>query len=161
MITCTPLFWSLPTAFLAGTGAAAGIAIINSIGNLAGFVGPYLVGYLKDQTGSTAIGMHLLAGALVIGAAAVRRCRHGWSTAEASPPRPEEEKMPRFAANLSLMFTEWDFLDRFDAAAGAGFPGGRVPLSLRASARGDRQRLARNGLTQALVGLPPRRAGRA
>ena len=30
--------------------------------------------------------------------------------------------MPRFAANLSLMFTEWDFLDRFDAAAGAGFP---------------------------------------
>ncbi|MFO1075701.1 MAG: MFS transporter [Geminicoccaceae bacterium] len=71
VITCTPLFWSLPTAFLAGTGAAAGIAIINSIGNLAGFVGPYLVGYLKDQTGSTVIGMHLLAGALVIGAAAV------------------------------------------------------------------------------------------
>ena len=71
VITCTPLFWSLPTAFLAGTGAAAGIAIINSIGNLAGFVGPYLIGYLKDQTGSTAIGMYVLAGVLAIGAAAV------------------------------------------------------------------------------------------
>ena len=45
-----PLLWSLPTAFLSGTAAAAGIAIVNSVGNLAGFVSPYMVGYLKDLT---------------------------------------------------------------------------------------------------------------
>ncbi|KAB2889523.1 MAG: MFS transporter, partial [Burkholderiaceae bacterium] len=41
VLTCAPLFWSLPTAFLSGTAAAAGIAVINSVGNLAGFVSPY------------------------------------------------------------------------------------------------------------------------
>ncbi|TIO90060.1 MAG: MFS transporter, partial [Mesorhizobium sp.] len=67
-ITCAPLFWSLPTSFLAGTGAAAGIALINSVGNLAGFVSPYLVGYLKDLTGATQVGMYALAAILVLGA---------------------------------------------------------------------------------------------
>ncbi|WFU12719.1 MFS transporter (plasmid) [Rhizobium sp. CB3090] len=66
-ITCAPLFWSLPTAFLAGTGAAAGIAWINSVGNLAGFLGPFIIGYLKDTTGSNSIGMYFLAAALVVG----------------------------------------------------------------------------------------------
>ncbi|TCN29359.1 MFS transporter [Sinorhizobium americanum] len=70
-ISCAPLFWSLPTAFLAGTGAAAGIAWINSVGNLAGFLGPFLVGYLKDFTGSNSAGMYLLAATLVIGSLAV------------------------------------------------------------------------------------------
>lgn len=50
ILTTLPLFWSLPTAFLAGTGAAAGIALINSLGNLAGFLSPYAVGWLKDAT---------------------------------------------------------------------------------------------------------------
>ena len=67
-ITCAPLFWSLPTAFLAGTGAAAGIALINSVGNLAGFVSPYLVGYLKDLTDANQIGMYGLAAMLIVGA---------------------------------------------------------------------------------------------
>ncbi|HEY0293742.1 MAG TPA: MFS transporter [Bordetella sp.] len=62
-----PLFWSQPTAILSGTAAAAGIALINSVGNLAGFVSPYLVGWLKDSTGSTNAGMYLLAGSLVVG----------------------------------------------------------------------------------------------
>jgi len=62
------LFWSLPTAFLGGTGAAAGIAMINSLGNLAGFLSPYLVGWLKQVTASTASGMYMLAGFLVLGA---------------------------------------------------------------------------------------------
>ncbi len=70
-ISCAPLFWSLPTAFLAGTGAAAGIAWINSVGNLAGFLGPFMVGYLKDFTGSNSAGMYFLAAVLVIGALAV------------------------------------------------------------------------------------------
>lgn len=71
VLTCAPLFWSLPTAFLSGTAAAAGIAIVNSVGNLAGFASPYMIGYLKDLTSSTASGMYVLAAVLVIGAIAV------------------------------------------------------------------------------------------
>jgi len=71
VLTCAPLFWSLPTAFLHGAAAAAGIAMINSIGNLAGFVSPYAIGLLKDLTGSTEFGMYMLAVMLVLGAAAV------------------------------------------------------------------------------------------
>ena len=66
MITL-PLFWSLPTAFLSGAGAAAGIALINSLGNLAGFVSPFAVGWLKDLTHSTDAGMYMLAIVLVLG----------------------------------------------------------------------------------------------
>ncbi|CAG9165053.1 Putative metabolite transport protein NicT [Cupriavidus laharis] len=69
ILTTLPLFWSLPTAFLAGTGAAAGIALINSLGNLAGFLSPYAVGWLKDLTKTTDSGMYLLAACLVAGAA--------------------------------------------------------------------------------------------
>jgi len=73
VLTCAPLFWSLPTAFLTGTGAAAGIAVINSVGNLAGFVSPYMIGFLKDLTQSTQIGMYVLAAMLVLGAFLVWR----------------------------------------------------------------------------------------
>lgn len=68
ILTTLPLFWSLPTSFLAGAGAAAGIALINSVGNLAGFVSPFAVGWLKDMTQSTNAGMYLLAVSLVLGA---------------------------------------------------------------------------------------------
>ena len=68
ILTTLPLFWSLPTSFLAGAGAAAGIALINSVGNLAGFVSPFLVGWLKDMTQSTNAGMYMLATSLVLGA---------------------------------------------------------------------------------------------
>ena len=71
VLTCSPLFWSLPTAFLSGAGAAAGIALINSVGNLAGFVSPYVIGALRDATGSTAAGMYALAVMLVVGSACV------------------------------------------------------------------------------------------
>ncbi|MFD3561224.1 MFS transporter [Streptomyces sp. NPDC058686] len=71
VLTCAPLFWSLPTAFLGGAAAAAGLAVINSVGNLAGFVSPYMIGALKDATGSTSIPMYVLALSLVVGAAAV------------------------------------------------------------------------------------------
>jgi nitrate/nitrite transporter NarK len=56
-----PVFWALPTAFLSGAAAAAGIAVINSIGNLAGFAGPFAMGWIKDHTGSYAGGLLLLA----------------------------------------------------------------------------------------------------
>jgi D-galactonate transporter len=68
ILSTFPLFWSLPTALLGGTAAAAGIALINSVGNLAGFVSPYLVGAIKDATGSTTAGMLVLAASLVAGA---------------------------------------------------------------------------------------------
>lgn len=68
ILTTLPLFWSLPTAFLTGTGAAAGIAMINSLGNLAGFSSPFAVGWLKQTTGSIDTGMYMMAGSLVLGA---------------------------------------------------------------------------------------------
>jgi MFS family permease len=70
-ITCAPLFWSLPAAFLAGAVAAAGIAVVNSVGNLAGFVAPFVVGWAKDATGSAAAGMYAIAAGLMVGAACV------------------------------------------------------------------------------------------
>jgi D-galactonate transporter len=61
-IFCTfGTFWTLPTAWLSGTAAAGAIALINSIGNLAGFGGPYLIGWVKDTTGSTSTGLLVLA----------------------------------------------------------------------------------------------------
>ncbi|MGO0633315.1 MFS transporter [Pseudomonas sp. SAR267] len=57
-----PIFWSMPTGMLGGVAAAAGIALINSIGNLAGFFSPYLVGWVKTNTGTTASAMYIIAG---------------------------------------------------------------------------------------------------
>jgi MFS transporter, ACS family, tartrate transporter len=54
-------FWTLPTGFLTGSAAAGGIALINSIGNLGGFVGPYAIGWIKDTTGETTLGLAVLA----------------------------------------------------------------------------------------------------
>jgi len=67
-LTTSPLFWSLPTAVLSGAAAAAGIAVINSIANLAGFVSPYMIGLVKDATGRTDVGLYVLAGVLLFGA---------------------------------------------------------------------------------------------
>ena len=58
-------FWALTTAFLSGTATAGGIALINSVGNLGGFFGPYLVGLIKDRTGSDVAAMLLLGGSLL------------------------------------------------------------------------------------------------
>jgi D-galactonate transporter len=71
ILTGLAQFWVLPPAFLGGAAAAAGIALINSIGNLAGFVSPFLVGWIKDTTGSTNNGLYVIALSLVIGSAIV------------------------------------------------------------------------------------------
>jgi ACS family tartrate transporter-like MFS transporter len=60
-------FWSLPTMFLSGTAAAASIALINSMGNLGGFVGPYVIGYLTDKTGAYAAGIYYLMACGILG----------------------------------------------------------------------------------------------
>jgi MFS family permease len=61
-------FWPLPSMFLTGSAAAGGIALINAIGNLGGFVGPYAVGWVKDATGSYTGGLYLMAGLALCGA---------------------------------------------------------------------------------------------
>ncbi len=66
----TPTFWCVPSAMFTGTAAAAAIALINSVGNLGGYLGPTLLGKAKDATGSYAIGMLVLCG-LALAAAAM------------------------------------------------------------------------------------------
>ena len=66
--SCKPPLWSIPTLFLTGPGAASGIAAINSIGNLGGFAGPAMIGWIKQSTGSFAGGLYFVAGLLVLSA---------------------------------------------------------------------------------------------
>ncbi|MEU6696773.1 hypothetical protein [Pseudonocardia sp. NPDC046786] len=70
-------FWSLPTALLSGVGAAAGIALVNSIGNVAGAVSTSLVGVVSEATGSTAGSLYLFGGVLVVGGGLVLALRIG------------------------------------------------------------------------------------
>ncbi len=63
-----PTFWALPSSFLAGTAAAGGIALINSLGNISGFAAPYITGGLMDLTGSQRTGLWVVGGCMVSGA---------------------------------------------------------------------------------------------
>jgi len=71
-----PVFWTLPAAFLSGPASAAGIAIINALGNLSGFVGPYAMGWIKDATGSFAGGLLVIAALALVSLVAVALLRH-------------------------------------------------------------------------------------
>nr|BFE96205.1 MFS transporter [Pseudomonas brassicacearum subsp. brassicacearum] len=66
-LTGLPMFWPVPTALLSAGAAAGGLALINSMGQMAGFLSPYLVGWVKDATGSTDAALYLLAGVIVCG----------------------------------------------------------------------------------------------
>jgi len=68
VLSMMPVFWTYPSSVLTGTAAAAGIAMINSIGNLAGFVSPSIIGWMKDVTHSTNAGLVVVAAALFVGA---------------------------------------------------------------------------------------------
>ena len=61
-------FWGLPSTFLAGAGMASGLAAINALGQVGGFVGPFAIGFIRQATGSFAAGMAALACALFIAA---------------------------------------------------------------------------------------------
>jgi ACS family tartrate transporter-like MFS transporter len=63
-----PSFWPMPSEFLTGTAAAGGIALVNCVGNLGGFVGPYAVGWIKDSTGDFSAALYFLAGSAVASA---------------------------------------------------------------------------------------------
>jgi nitrate/nitrite transporter NarK len=86
-------FWSLPGEFLTGYAAASGIALINSIGNLGGFVGPYAIGLLMDMTGSMSAGLTFVGTSMLVSAMLLmllpkkHRVRAGLAFAH---PRPNE-----------------------------------------------------------------------
>jgi len=63
------IFWTIPPRFLTGMAAAGGLAFINSIGTTGGFVGPYVMGWLTDETGSFSAGLLAMSGFLVLAAA--------------------------------------------------------------------------------------------
>jgi nitrate/nitrite transporter NarK len=89
IFACLPVFWTLPTAFLSGAAAAAGIAVINSIGNLAGFAGPFAMGWIKDHTGSYTGGLLLLAGLGIIAVGTVLTLGHDNALERAPAPVPK------------------------------------------------------------------------
>lgn len=68
VVTCIPMFWTLPTSFLGGAAAAAGIALVNCIGNLGGFFSPLIIGALKTQTGTLNSGLVVIAGCMLVSA---------------------------------------------------------------------------------------------
>jgi len=68
MNSCRPAIYSLLPQFLQGAAAAAGMAFVNSVGNLGGFFGPYMIGWLKDTTGSFTAGLYGLAGMMTLAA---------------------------------------------------------------------------------------------
>ncbi|WPP02278.1 MFS transporter [Pseudomonas sp. HR96] len=67
LFSCTAVFWTLPGRFFAGASAAAGIALINSVGNLGGYLGPFVIGALKESTGTLASGLYFLSAVLLFG----------------------------------------------------------------------------------------------
>ncbi|WP_345814122.1 MFS transporter [Paraburkholderia sp. PREW-6R] len=87
---CLPVIWTLPAAFLSGAAAAGGIAAVNSLGNLAGFFGPYAMGWIKDSTGGFGAGLLCLSGAGLVGMGAVLLLRHDRSLETAAGQLPDE-----------------------------------------------------------------------
>lgn len=77
-------FWSLPNSFLSGTAAAGGIALINSVGNLGGFVAPYMISRVKAATNSFTGGLMVMSLTLFIGGALALCARHdrAWESVE-------------------------------------------------------------------------------
>jgi MFS-type transporter involved in bile tolerance (Atg22 family) len=67
------MFWALPAAFLGSAAAAGGLALINSLGQIAGFVSPFLVGWIKDATQSTDVALYILSSVMLLGAILVLR----------------------------------------------------------------------------------------
>jgi ACS family tartrate transporter-like MFS transporter len=81
--------WTLPTAFLTGTAAAGGLALINSIGNLGGFVGPYFVGWIKNATGGYSLALLIIGIGLAISGLIALALRD-----TVANERPGAEKIP-------------------------------------------------------------------
>src|SRR4051794_2068554 len=89
VLAALPGFWSLPTAYLTGAAAAAGIGLVNSLGNLSGFVAPYVTGALSDATGNNRAGLWVV-GVCIVSAAVV-----AWALRRA--PKPSRDRSPQVA----------------------------------------------------------------
>ncbi len=85
-----PVFWVLPTSFLSGAGAAAGIALIAAVGNLGGFAGPAFTGAMEDSTGGFETPLVVLAGLLVVGALLTMTAREERTGVAVAAPQPAE-----------------------------------------------------------------------
>lgn len=92
LLTMSPLFWTVPTTLLTGSAAAGGIALINSVGNLSGFVSPLVMGWISDLTGSFHPGLWFNSGLLMVGVVLLfGLTRHGL----ASPPAANGARIAR------------------------------------------------------------------
>ncbi len=88
------VWWTIPTSFLSGAAAAGSVALINSCGNLGGWVGPYMMGWLKTETGSFSTGYFLMALFMLIAALTVLTIQYNWNGARKDRPL-EEAAIPQ------------------------------------------------------------------
>jgi nitrate/nitrite transporter NarK len=88
ILSAIPVFWALPTAFLTGTSAAAGIALIAAVGNLGGFAGPAFTGVMQDSTGGYETPLTALGGLLVVGSLLALKAREEPAPAPAATLAP-------------------------------------------------------------------------
>ena len=86
VLAALPCFWALPTAYLTGAAAAAGIGLINSLGNLSGFVAPYVTGVLSDATGNNKLGLWVVGVCIVSAAFVTWMLRHTGNRPGAQAP---------------------------------------------------------------------------
>lgn len=87
-VSVQPLFWTIPTSYLSGAAAAGGIALINSIGNLGGFVAPNLKTVMEASFADPRAGMFALASVGIVGAILIARLRHQDTPASPTPLTP-------------------------------------------------------------------------
>jgi ACS family tartrate transporter-like MFS transporter len=97
-----PVFWAMPTAFLSGAAAAAGVAYINSIANIAGFIGPFVMGWIKDATGSFDGGLLVIA-CVCIGAAIAILCTSHDAELERTPEAEAPSSPLRYATSANTV----------------------------------------------------------
>ena len=108
LLSAIPLFWALPTAFLSGTAAAGGIALIAAVGNLGGFAGPAFTGVTEDSTGGFETPLTGLALLMVAGSLLTLLARDDGLPSEATyPPRSENARSAVRASSSSNSRTQW------------------------------------------------------
>jgi ACS family tartrate transporter-like MFS transporter len=87
-----PPFWPLPSAYVTGAGAAAGIALVNSVGNLGGFAGPYMLGWAKQFSTNFSGGLYMLGCLGILGAVMTLLVVKSQKTGAPAPPSPEKKE---------------------------------------------------------------------
>ncbi|MFE4723221.1 MFS transporter, partial [Streptomyces sp. NPDC056728] len=87
-----PVFWAVPSRFLTGAAAAAGIALINTTGNVAGFASSYITGWLKDWTGSYYLALYLVGIFMLLSAALMIWLAARTSSSPSAPSAPAENQ---------------------------------------------------------------------